>query len=258
MHAVQYGLYALMVAVGLFLSMLACLEIGRRIGVRRLNVPGARVGVGVVDGTVYALLALLLGFSFNGAAARFDDRRGLLGQASNAASTAWLRIDVLPKEQQPAVRAGMRAYMDALINSYTTPTRESMLHSPEALIRATSALWAQSVAAVSAPGGEPARMLLLPSINELFDVVDKERFARTIHPPWIIFAMLALSALAGAVFVGYAIANAERRNWIYMIGVAATISSAVYVIVELEFPRLGIIRVDHADQALVEVRSMMN
>jgi hypothetical protein len=245
------------VAFGLFLAMLVCLEIGRRVGVHRLNVPGARAGVGVVDGTVYALLALLIGFSFNGAAARFDARRSLLGEATNAASTAWLRIDMLPKDQQPAVRAGLRAYLDALIDSYTAPTLESMIHPPESLTRATGALWAQSVAAVSASGGEPARMLLLPSVNELFDAVDKERFARTIHPPWIIYVMLGLSALAGALFVGYALANAERRNWIYMIGVAATISIAVYVVIELEYPRLGVVRVDGADRSLVEVRSMM-
>jgi hypothetical protein len=258
LHQLGWAALAAIVALGLFLAMLVCLEIGRRIGVQRLNLPGARVGVGVVDGTVYALLALLLGFSFNGAAARFDARRALVGEENNAASTAWLRIDMLPKDQQPAVRASMRAYIDALINSYTAPTREDMIHPPEALTRATSALWMQSVAAVNAPGGEQARMLLLPSVNELFDAVDKERFARTIHPPLIIYAMLALSALAGALFVGYAIANAERRNWLYMIGVAATIASAVYVIVELEYPRLGIVRVDGADRSLLDVRSTMN
>jgi hypothetical protein len=43
-----------------------------------------------------------------------------------------------------------------------------------------------------------------------------------------------------------------------MIGVAATIASAVYVIVELEYPRLGIVRVDGADRSLLDVRSTMN
>jgi hypothetical protein len=97
-------------------------------------------------------------------------------------------------------------------------------------------------------------MLLLPGLNELFRDVEKERHARAIHPPWVIFGLLALSALAGALFVGYALANAERRNWIYMLGVAATIASATYVIVELEFPRLGMIRIDRADGSLVELR----
>jgi hypothetical protein len=32
---------------------------------------------------------------------------------------------------------------------------------------------------------------------------------------------------------------------------------AVYIIVDLEYPRLGVIRVDAFDQALVDVRSSM-
>src|SRR3954468_21763426 len=114
----RYTLMAIAIAFGLFLAMLLFLEVGRRIGIRRLNIPGARAGVGVVDGTVYALLALLIGFAFNGAAARFDSRRGLLGETTNAAGTAWQRIEVLPADQQPPVRAAMRTYIDALVAAY--------------------------------------------------------------------------------------------------------------------------------------------
>ena len=72
MNQVRFAAATGLMALVLFFAMLFCLEVGRRLGVKRLNVPGARVGVGVVDGTVYALLALLIGFTFNGAAARFE------------------------------------------------------------------------------------------------------------------------------------------------------------------------------------------
>jgi len=42
-----------------------------------------------------------------------------------------------------------------------------------------------------------------------------------------------------------------------MVGFAATTAVTVYVIVDLEYPRLGLIRVDSFDQALVEVRATM-
>jgi len=38
---------------------------------------------------------------------------------------------------------------------------------------------------------------------------------------------------------------------------AAVMAVAVYVISDLEFPRLGLIRVDTFDQALVELRASM-
>ena len=99
-------LYPIIPAIGMFVAILVFLEVGRRLGVRRLNVPGARAGVGVVDGSVYALVALLIGFTFNGAASRFDARRELVGETANVAGTAWQRIDMLPPELQPPVRDG--------------------------------------------------------------------------------------------------------------------------------------------------------
>jgi hypothetical protein len=73
----------------------------------------------------------------------------------------------------------------------------------------------------------------------------------------VIFVMLGLTALAAALLAGFAIAATDNRDWIHRIGVAAVISLAVYIIFEMEYPRLGLIRVGDADQALVDLRSTM-
>jgi len=101
-------------------------------------------------------------------------------------------------------------------------------------------------------------MLLLPPLTQMFDSVDEERLARRMHPPAIVWIMLTLTALAGALFAGYSLASGETRNWIYIIGICGTISIATYVIVELEYPRLGIVRVNSFDEALLELRETMN
>jgi hypothetical protein len=91
----------------------------------------------------------------------------------------------------------------------------------------------------------------------MFGAVERERMARRIHPPLVIFAMLGIAALATALFAGYALAVGTKRNWIYMIGISASAAMAVYVIIELEYPRLGLFRVDAMDQTLVELRATM-
>src|SRR5687768_15042279 len=151
----QSAAFPIIPALGMFVAMLIFLELGRRIGVHRLNVPGARVGVGVVDGSVYALVALLIGFTFNGAASRFDARRELVGATSNVAGTTWQRIDMLPPELQPPIRDGMRRYLDVLIASYANPTRAegATTRQPESVTIAQNDLWLKTVAAVSAPAG---------------------------------------------------------------------------------------------------------
>jgi len=257
MH-ISFANFPMLPALGMFVLILIFLELGRRLGVKRLNVPGARAGVGVVDGSVYALVALLIGFTFNGAASRFDSRRELVGETANVAGTTWQRIDMLPPELQPPVRAGMRRYLDALIASYSD---KAGVHDPlrqgAALTKAQDEVWASAVAAVSTQAGERARMLLLPSMNELFGAVEKERLARAIHPPRLIYVLLALATMIAAVFIGYAMATAEKRNWMYMVGVAGTIASATYVVAELEYPRLGRVRVDAIDRTIVDLRATM-
>ena len=257
MH-ISFANFPLLPALGMFVLILIFLELGRRLGVKRLNVPGARAGVGVVDGSVYALVALLIGFTFNGAASRFDNRRELVGETANVAGTTWQRIDMLPPELQPPVRDGMRRYLDALIASYSDPAgSKEPLRQGAALTKAQDEVWASAVAAVSTQAGERARMLLLPSMNELFGAVEKERLARAIHPPRLIYVLLALATMIAAVFIGYAMATAEKRNWMYMVGVAGTIASATYVVAELEYPRLGRVRVDAIDRTIVDLRATM-
>ena len=263
MTHLRFSLGALLLVACLFLGMLLFLELGRRVGIRQTAKHGAaaRAGVGVADSAVYALLALLLGFAFSGATTRFDQRRDLIISEASAISTAWQRIDALPAETRGPIRAQFQRYVDALIASYVdaappgSPKESQQL---AALSATSNDLWTGSMAAVLAPGGEPARMLLLPSLNEMFDVVDRERFARRMHPPPIIWIMLAISALAASLFAGYGMSTAPKRNWIFHIGIAATISIVTFVIVDLEYPRLGIVRIDAFDQELVRLRSTLD
>ncbi|MGH7619197.1 MAG: DUF4239 domain-containing protein [Gemmatimonadaceae bacterium] len=260
MPAFRFEFIAVGIAIGLFVGMLAVLEIGRRIGLEQVarHGPDARIGIGVVDGAVYGLFALLIGFSFSGAAARFDQRRAIVSREVNAIGTAWLRVDLLPPAPQVAIRDGFRRYLDALIASYDEPGPVGpALLEPPPVTRAQDDIWTRSVAATIDPSGERARMLLLPSLNEMFDTVEEERLARRIHPPSIIFMMLGITALAAALFAGYGVASKSTHNWFFTIGVAATISIAAYVIVELEYPRLGLIRVSDMDRALTELRATM-
>jgi hypothetical protein len=92
-------------AVGLFLGMLTCLELGYRIG-RRADAPGgsAHEGLGAIETAIFALLGLLLGFAFAGAMSRLDARHQLIVREANAIGTAYLRLDVLPPFDQPELR----------------------------------------------------------------------------------------------------------------------------------------------------------
>ena len=59
--------------------LVAGIEFGRRLRLRSRDEKFSS-GLGVIDGAVFGLMALLLGFSFSGAVSRFDARRELIVQ----------------------------------------------------------------------------------------------------------------------------------------------------------------------------------
>src|SRR4026209_34949 len=116
----EYRQYALLFALGLFLAMLGAMEIGRRIGVRRLQLDshGSRVGESAVEGAIFALLGLLVAFTFSGAASRLDARRQLIVEEPNDIGPACLRLRFLPVSAQLTLREQCRQYVDARLAFY--------------------------------------------------------------------------------------------------------------------------------------------
>jgi AcrR family transcriptional regulator len=260
MQNVQFALLSAVGATALFLGMLLFVELGRRYGRKQLAKHGeaSRVGVGVVDSAVYGLLALLIGFAFSGAAGRFDKRREMVVHQVDAISTAWQRLDLITSAQQPQLQENLRRYVDALLTVYDHPAGSpDELRARALLDRAENEMWSLLVPVSLSQEEDKARMLVVPSINEMFDAVETERLAQRLHPPTLIYVMLVLAALAGALFAGFAVSKVEMNNWMYTFGFPATVAVALFVTLELESPRLGWIRIDGMDKALAELRQTM-
>ena len=91
----------------------------------------------------------------------------------------------------------------------------------------------------------------------MIDITTTRAVAARNHPPPTIYAMLVLISLASALLIGYSMAANARRSWIHILLMSVSIAIAIYVILDLEFPRLGLLRVDNADRVLLEVRQSM-
>jgi len=77
------------------------------------------------------------------------------------------------------------------------------------------------------------------------------------HPPRIIFFLLGGLSLVSSLLMGYVMCGTKVRSWFYPLLVAATMSLTLYVILDLEYPCFGLIRIDAADQVLIELRRTM-
>jgi hypothetical protein len=253
-----FTLTAALTAAGMFAGVLLFLELGRRVGLRRLKQEGdgAGAGVGVVEGAVFALLGLLVAFTFSGAATRFEDRRNLIVDEANAVGTAYLRIDLLPAAAQGEMRDLFRRYLDARLAVYRAlPDLEAANEHLASSNRIRQEIWMRAVA--GSADSQSARMLLLPALNEMFDITTKRTIATQAHPPQVVFGLLFVFALCAALLAGSAMARPQSRRWLHSATFAFALAGSVYVIIDMEFPRLGLIRVDALDKVLVELRRSM-
>jgi hypothetical protein len=99
--------------------------------------------------------------------------------------------------------------------------------------------------------------LMLSALNQMFDTATSRVESMKQHPPMVIFGMLLVLTLVSALLAGYGMSEGEGRRVLHMLGFAVVISVMVYVILDLGFPRMGLIRLDSGDQVLEDVlRSM--
>ncbi len=246
-------------AAGLFVGMLLFLEAGRRLGRRQGKREPENETPGAVEGAVFALLGLMIAFTFSGAAARFDYCRQLVTEEANAIGTAYLRLDVLPESAQPPLRDLFRRYLDSRLETYRKlPDVAAAMKEWESSVALQGNIWTVAVTACRESGSSQAAMLLLPAINAMIDISTTRLMSTRIHPPNAVWLMLGTVTLLSALLAGYGMAASSGRRWIYMFTFAAVIAATVFVILNMEYPRLGYIRVDAADQVLLDLRRSMN
>jgi hypothetical protein len=249
------------VSVFLFVAILVCLEIGYRIGRHNTKkyAGAAHDGIGVIEAAVFALLGLLLGFSFAGGTSRLDSKRQLVIQEANAIGTAYLRLDELPASEQPEMRRLFREYLDARLTVYEKLTDQNAVD--QALARAAGLqqqIWSRAVTASRSDPSQNSARLLLPALNEMMDISTTRNIAMHTQLPALIFILLAGVALVSGLLAGYAMAKRNRRSWLHLLVYAGVIAITIYAVLDLEFPRFGVIRIDAADQALRQLRDSIH
>lgn len=118
-------------------------------------------------------------------------------------------------------------------------------------------IWSEALRALRTEAGQAALVPMVAALNAMFDIATTRTVAVQEHPPHIIFLMIGILSLISAVLAGYGMAGSKERSWLHMLGFSVVLSLTVYVILDLEYPRLGLIRIDAADQILMEVRKSM-
>jgi hypothetical protein len=261
LEIVDVKVIGVVVAAAIFVGILGSVMLGRWLG-RRASARYGAAGmpnVSSLEAAVFALLGLLIAFTFSGALSRFDVRRAQAVDEANAIGTAYLRIDLLPASAQPSLRQTFREYVDARIATYRAlPDVEAARRELARSQDLQRDIWAQAIAAARmAESRREAELLVIPALNQMFDITTVRVVATQLHPPSIIYEMLIALALASALLAGYQSAGEKDYHWVHKLGFASIVALTVYVILDIEYPRAGWVRLDAIDQVLVNVRAGM-
>jgi hypothetical protein len=243
----------LVLILTLFLLMLALLIAGHRLGKRRLagETDQERVGLVSIETAIFGLMGLIFAFTYAGAAQRFEQRRALTVQEANAIGTVYLRIDLLAEGARRPLRDKVKRYGKSLLAAYDALPDERVFDRELAQGRALQAeIWLDAIAALhDAPPA--ASQLLIPALNDMFDLnVAHEALVHVKTPGAILGALICLAFLC-SVLAGYGLAGTSGwSRYLHMGGFAFVVTMVIYIVIDYDYPRFGLIRIDFADTVL--------
>lgn len=235
-------------------------EAGFRVGRRRLAREGedADKGLGVIEGAVFALLGLLIAFTFSSAGGRFETRRVLIAEEANAISTSYLRLDLLGPELSAPIRPLYRDYLEIRIRESRRGDLDPATAGSQQATEAQQAkIWAAVVAALNAKDQPALATPLLGPLNEMIDITTTRRMAAMVHPPAIVFGALAIVAMLATFLAGHARGTSGHRSLLHTTAFVLVIGGTIYATIELEYPRIGLVTIQNADVVLGDLRGMM-
>ncbi len=234
------------------------IELGYRVGsaIGQRSEREKEAPVSAVTGTVLALLAFMLAFTFGIVANRYDARKELVREQAITISTAFQRTDFLPDAQQDEAQDLFRTYMDILVESGKHPESDDLPAQIAQLGEINTQLWAMGVEQANLAPESDMLALYMDSLNSVGDVQEL-RVAVAVQSRLPDGLWLALGALVllGMFAVGYQTAIARSRRSLILIVLALSFSTVFALIAVLDNPENGYLPV--SQQPLINVQASM-
>ena len=247
------------IVFGLLLASLAANELGFRYGRWHQGRESelSKTVSNTLKGSIFALVALLLAFSFSATSNRYDMRQRLVLDQANAVGTAYLRAGLLGEPARGEIREILRRYVDVRLEhfnaGYHTQRAEATQLAIEGLM---SELWAQ-VEQQNAADAEVIRTsLIVPAVNEVIDLTSSRVWANRNHLPDPVLALLLGSVIVSSLLLGHSSGQAARRHPGLWLASNFVLALVLYVVLDFDRPRRGVILVDQTP--LIELRESLS
>ena len=234
-----------LIALVMVALLLAACEIGYRLGLARQGEPDSlRTLMTGIGGSMLGLLGLLLGFALTMAISRWDERRDIIIEETNAIGTLSLRAGLLEEPSTGQLRETLRAYTQKRITLGGARDRPDVLRTAlEESEDIHVVIWSV-VERANEPSVTNATLAsLISSANELIDLHELRLASLQNQLPSALFYLLLSLAALSVVFLAWSFGAASQRGRAPMILLALLIGAVLLLIMDVNRPQRGIIEV---------------
>lgn len=254
----MYSINSVVIAVSLFVFILLANEIAYRVARRSAATAddGITTQTNAIQAGILGLLALLLGFSFNMALQRFDARSSATIEETNAIGTAWLRTALLPEQNAAEIRSLLSDYVDARLESSKIDMTDAAKREEAATrtLQIQAQLW--QIVTDAAAGDLPAAKisLVIQALNEVIDTYGKRQAQLDKHVPEVVLLLLFVIFIVTGSILGAAAGLAGGRPLLATVSMAALIVLVIFIVIDLDRPRRGLIQVDQGSMSALRLQ----
>ena len=228
-------------------AFLVAIEIGFRFGLRNQHQDNhaTKAHIGALQAALLGLLALLLGFTFAMAVSRFETRKSVVLDESNAIGTAWLRAQLLPLPQRQDIRKLLKAYLVARIEFHDAGINHAQFSAASATTsRLQNQIWTLAAAAAEQDPRSIPTGLFIQSLNEMIDLSETHRIVLDNHVPDTVVYLLLVVSLGSLGFIAYGSGLSGHRRSCSTAIFALLVALVLVTILDMDRPRRGLIRVN--------------
>jgi hypothetical protein len=198
-----------------------------------------RVDFDLVRAATLTLLGLIIGFTFQMAVSRYDQRRTYEREEANAIGTEFLRADLLPAEDAAKVRALLTQYVQQRVLFYTVDDAASLARIDSETTNLQNALW-QTVSRAATANPTPLAALATAGMNDVLNAEGYTQAAWWNRIPLAAWGLMGLIAFAANLILGY---GERQTDSLLLLVLPVVISIAIFLIADIDSPRGGVIRV---------------
>lgn len=197
-----------------------------------------------MESAVLGLLALMIGFTFAMALARYEGRRAAVLDEANAIGSVALRARLLPAPHAKDSIALLRDYVELRLQlTRKAPTAEEFQAAVARSNGIQEKLWQQARAVAAKDAGLVPTGLFIQSSNEMIDSQENRLAALGNRVPIVVLLALYGIAAVSSGFLGYGSGRARAPSRLprYVMGIL--VACVILLIQDLDKPGAGFIRV---------------